>query len=360
MNSTLPKIQKARTGLILDNPFYGFLSLRLKIQESDITQTAATDGVHFFYNKGFIDSLRDKELEGLWAHEIMHIALMHNLRAGNRDNMRWNIACDYAINILLQHQFTLPKGGLLDSSYKSMSAEAIYAILPDGPSSSQKGKWGEVLPLPKGMEPGQAEADMKVALKQATATAKAMGKFPGNLMMLIDEITNPKLCWQDILRRFVSECAANEYSWARFNRRYVSQGMYLPGMHNHTLGDIVLAIDTSGSCVNDLGKFASEFSSILEEYQTTATILWIDAKVANVQVVNSTDLPLELIPMGGGGTSFTPAFEWVTEAGMQPTCLIYFTDLMGRFPKEHPTYPVLWVSTLGNMDVPFGEMIHLA
>lgn len=39
-----------------------------------------------------------------------------------------------------------------------------------------------------------------------------------------------------------------------------------------------------------------------------------------------------------------------------PTCLIYFTDLEGTFPKEEPDYPVLWIN-IGRTIIkpPFGE-----
>lgn len=44
-----------------------------------------------------------------------------------RDLDLWNMACDYAINLLLVNNgIKLPKDALFDQRYKNMSADAIY------------------------------------------------------------------------------------------------------------------------------------------------------------------------------------------------------------------------------------------
>ena len=53
--STL-RIQKARTSLILDHPFFGSLLFRLKGRECRSIQTMATDGVSLFYNPEFVET----------------------------------------------------------------------------------------------------------------------------------------------------------------------------------------------------------------------------------------------------------------------------------------------------------------
>ena len=42
------RIQKARTALLLDHPFFGSLLFRLKDRECRAIQTMATDGVSLF------------------------------------------------------------------------------------------------------------------------------------------------------------------------------------------------------------------------------------------------------------------------------------------------------------------------
>lgn len=61
---------------------------------------------------------------------------------------------------------------------------------------------------------------------------------------------------------------------------------------------------------------------------------------------------------GGGGTRFTPVFDWVAQQGSLPQSLIYFTDAEGVFPEHAPDYPVLWL-VKGRKEVPWGQRIQL-
>jgi len=51
------KIQAARTALILDQPFFGALALRLKTVEDPHCPTAYTDGQVLGYNPTFMEAL---------------------------------------------------------------------------------------------------------------------------------------------------------------------------------------------------------------------------------------------------------------------------------------------------------------
>src|SRR6266568_3278486 len=94
--------------------------------------TMATDGVSLFYNPEFVESLNAAELVGTLAHEVMHPALQHHTRRGDRNQARWNMACDYAINpMLLDAGLVLPKDVLIDNRFRGMSAERIYNLLEE-------------------------------------------------------------------------------------------------------------------------------------------------------------------------------------------------------------------------------------
>src|SRR6202167_2787306 len=124
------RIQKARTSLILDHPFFGSLLFRLKGQECRSVPTMATDGVSLFYNPDFVETLNAATLAGTLAHEVMHPALHNHVRRSGRDPKRWNIACDFAINpLLVDAGLSLPGGVLIDNRFRGMSAEQIYNLL---------------------------------------------------------------------------------------------------------------------------------------------------------------------------------------------------------------------------------------
>src|SRR5580693_4258072 len=124
------RVQKARTALVLDHPFFGSLLFRLKGRECRSIQTMATDGVSLFYNPDFVETLNAATLAGTLAHEVMHPALHHHVRRSGRDPKRWNVACDFAINpLLVDAGLSLPDGVLLDDRFRAMSAEQIYNLL---------------------------------------------------------------------------------------------------------------------------------------------------------------------------------------------------------------------------------------
>src|SRR5438270_2939817 len=121
------KLTKARTQLLLSQPFFGTLCVRLKTLPGPVP-TMATNGRVILYNPEFVEDLTLAELEATIAHEAMHCALGHHCRRGERDPRLWNEAADLAINpILVANGFTLPSGALLDSAFDNLSAEEIYA-----------------------------------------------------------------------------------------------------------------------------------------------------------------------------------------------------------------------------------------
>ena len=134
------KITKARAGLILDQPFFGALSLKLRVVEDQNCETAWTDGVSLGYSPEFIDGLSLEQTKGLISHEVMHCACAHQVRRGGRDHKKWNIAADYAINgILTGAGFVLPDGGLINSAFDDKSADEIYNLIPDPPPDQGDG-----------------------------------------------------------------------------------------------------------------------------------------------------------------------------------------------------------------------------
>jgi predicted metal-dependent peptidase len=157
--------------------------------------------------------------------------------------------------------------------------------------------------------------------------------------------------------------ARNDYSWTPPNRRYLSQGFYLPSLRSEELPEIVIAVDTSGSVTaEELAQFAAEISGILEAYDTTITVIYCDTGInGDPEIFTREDMPLKLNAKGGGGTDFRPPFAWVQKQGLTPACLIYLTDMAcSSFPFD-PGYPVLWakIGTWKSNPPPFGEVIEI-
>jgi predicted metal-dependent peptidase len=132
-------------------------------------------------------------------------------------------------------------------------------------------------------------------------------------------------------------------------------------MHSEELGDVVLAVDTSGSIDEKLlGMFAAEANAVLGAYDCSVTVLYHDTEVQKVQTWQSADGPLVLDPVGGGGTSHACVFDWLIHSGASPACVICLTDLQTEFPANRPAVPVLWAVPGANpIDPPFGRVVAL-
>jgi len=113
MSKAQEKINKAKVKILQKSPFFSYLSLYLKIEESkdeSLESIGVTPKGNCYYNAKWIESISDEELLGVMAHEILHLALLHLTRVGNRHRQGWNIATDLCINSMLQKEkFELPK-----------------------------------------------------------------------------------------------------------------------------------------------------------------------------------------------------------------------------------------------------------
>lgn len=368
----------ARAGLILDQPFFGQLALRLPLVPDDSVKTMQTNGDNIRYNPQFVDGLSPAELKGVLAHEVMHCACSHMHRRDQREPKRWNQAADYAINpILIESGMTLPADALNQPCYKDMSAEQIYAAMPEGndgggekpdphgnpddQSGNDPGGCGGVDDAPNDAahDPQQQEQEWKIATAQAAQAAKMMGKLPAGLARLVQEIIEPKVDWRAELRDFIERTARNDYNWNRPSRRFSHLGVCLPTLLSDQLPPIVVAIDTSGSINGPLlDAFMGEVESILATFHIGATIVYCDYAIAHVQEIEPGE-PIVPEPRGGGGTAFEPVFDWVNENKPDAAAILYFTDLYGSFPADSEI-PTLWASYgAAGHAAPFGRTIEV-
>ncbi len=365
----LEKIKKARIQLILEQPFFATLCMRIAFTPDNSIKTAITNGKIVQYNPSFIDELSVEELKGVIAHEIMHIIMLHHTRRNNRDKKLWNKACDYAINpMVVASNFSMPEGYLINPLYDNTSAEQIYCFLQqavnDGTHADDDAgndhSTGDVEDAPPDVSTQEIEAEVKQAVVQASMIAKRQGKLPDHIERLIDAILQPKIAWQDVLSRFLAEITRNDYSWKNPSNRYLSMGIYLPSLQNLEPGKIILIVDTSMSIDQDLiNQFATEVQDITNTFNLSLTVMYVDTKVRAVQEIEP-DTPIQLKPKGGGGTDFRPGFQYIDQQELHPKVVIYLTDGECKSLPSVPEYPVLWAQ-FGDYDFkpPFGEVLQV-
>jgi predicted metal-dependent peptidase len=370
MQDVTKRISKAKTALILEHPFIGSVALNMPMSIDNSVPTAATNGKRVLFNEEFCNGLSDEELKFLVAHECMHPMLEHNFRRGERDAYKWNQAADYVINKLLTDEGIgkMPEQGLLDDTIYNNgggTSDGIFNLLPDTPDDGQ-GNGGQGQPLDScedgqgsPAEVSQQQAEWKVKVAQAAQSAKMMGKMSAGLERLVDAILKPKVDWRDVLQRFVVKCRSDQRSWARPNRRFLSQGLYLPSVSGESLGEIAFAVDCSGSIDQDeINQFASEISTVWQDQRPTKVhVIYFDSEVSHYDEFGQDDEPV-VKPHGGGGTAFSPVFKYMMEHGIEPVACIFLTDLCCDDFGDAPDYPVLWVSTHDDK-APFGEVVMM-
>ena len=129
----------------------------------------------------------------------------------------------------------------------------------DAPASCDPSGTGEVMDAPAGSDDagaGQAPPDLSAeeqawdeAMHQALNLAKAQGKAPGAVEETVRDAHRSTLDWRSLLRRYMTDAAARDYSWSVPNRRFIDSGLYLPSIRSEGMGTLAVIIDTSGSVV---------------------------------------------------------------------------------------------------------------
>jgi predicted metal-dependent peptidase len=349
----------ARVGLLLKASFFGNLATRLKLVNADEwCATAATDGRNFYYNTRFIKMLRPKEVEFLFGHEVLHCVYDHFGRRGDRNPQLWNIADDFCVNAdLKKHhvgEFITSVPCLYDHKYDGMSAEEVYDILyekadkidindllnrmiddhMDG-DDEQDGSGGDGNEEGKGRpklskeERQQIKDEIKEAML-AAASASDAGNIPAGVKRLIQDLTEPKMNWRELLRMQLESTIKSDFTWMRASRKGWHMDAVMPGMKVDPMIDIAIAIDASGSIDESMLKdFLGEVQGIMDSFPAYRIhVITFDTDAYNPAQYDSDNLDdiCDYEVAGGGGTDFTCIFKYLKDNEIEPKRLVVFTD----------------------------------
>ena len=371
-------ITKYKQKLLLLEPFFGYLILKLKFIETESVKTMAVDGIHFWYSPSFIKKHTPLEILGVVVHELLHCVLMHPTRGAKHNREISNYAADYVVNdyIINKTTFVLPDCRLYDERFQNMTYDAVYKILIDEAQGKpkpdlvkQSEKMGKFEPAPTQVDPedtaGQSlEEYWKNNLQEAAEVIKQSGS---SLSPAIDELVKntvaPQLPWNRLLHRFCVRSIKTLSTWNVPHRRFVHQGLFLPSKANKGLQELIIAVDTSCSVtILQFEHMLAEINKILLKLKPVKlTLIHCDDKIAKVETYSVKDYPIKTSMAGRRYTAFKPVFDYVKEHNLRPNCLVYFSDLEGDTNFKPPSYPVLWINTAypNNMKPKFGKVIGL-
>lgn len=386
MNALDEKLSRAKALLILQNPFVASIvcGMKIEVDASLDPPTLATNGVYIKAHPAWIDAHTKGELQWALGHETFHNVLQHCIggRAAGRNLDKWNIAGDVVINCMLEgangpgmRLGQRPKNIIWDASPMlggksalelyalGKTTEGVYALLPDPPKNGGGkggGLWDRAEPFNgDAAQTAELEAKWKVKVAQAAASAKMCGMLSSELAQLVNDVLKPRVAWTDKMRQFFTKRAKVTRSYARPNRRFMSQDLYLPSKNGHVLGDVLVAVDLSGSVTpRELQEFVAELRAIKEDCQPSCVhVLYFTSQVVGYEKFERYE-ELDLHPNGTGGTAFSPIFRYAETHDIRPEACVVLTDLCCNDFGPPPDYPVMWAST-GQGSAPWGEVIML-
>ena len=392
------RIKKGHIALMKhpETALWGGVMMMGSTEVVDEAITAYTDGINKKYGRTFLQTIcpTQAEVNGLILHENLHIGLRHHLHGADmfrEDGEKANKAADYVVNDMITEiskkypeLVQLPRGGLYDPQYHNMSMREIYKLLkskkgggggggkPDKEGEKGSGSGGGEYEFDKhdfGKPMTQEEAkemDGKIdrAIREGALLA---GRLGIDLPRSVTDLLNPVIDWKKELADFVtSSCKGkDEYTWRKFNRRLISNDIYLPTVENETIGEVVVAIDTSGSIGQEqLNEFASELVSICDAVSPDAVrVLWWDTKVHGEQLFtdNYDQIGSMLKPLGGGGTRVSSVAEYINKKKINAECVLVFTDgFLESDVKWDISAPTLWMVTENrNWTPPTGKKVFM-
>jgi predicted metal-dependent peptidase len=378
----------ARVGMLLRASFFGNLATRLKLINADEwCATAATDGRNFYYNTRFIKMLRPKEVEFLFGHEVLHVVYDHFGRRGERDPLLSNVAADYCVNAdLKKHrvgEFITSVPCLYESKYEGMSYEEVYDDLyknaekidiskliekllddhmdgdEEGDGDSRDGKGGTKRPKLTAEEKAAIRDEIKEAMLSAAQTCDA-GNLPAGVKRIIQDLTEPKMNWRELIRQQIESTVKSDFTWLRTSRKGWDMDAVMPGMKTQEAIDICVMIDMSGSISERQGRdFISEVKGIMETFEDYRIhIGCFDTEVYNMQMYTADNLEdiADYKLAGGGGTDFDCFFDYFKKEEIEPKKLVVFTDGYPGGSWGDPNYcDTVWIIHGDkNPDPPFG------
>ncbi|MGQ9629176.1 MAG: vWA domain-containing protein [bacterium] len=347
--------------LLRQEYFYGALLQQMSKVYTDsvpLCEVTIKDRIYLQINPENFDRLKIGEQAALLKHLCLHVIEKHQLRQGDRDPERFNIASDISINQLIQN---LPEGNYLPEDFgmkPQLSAEEYYDALAelanesntpegdtqggeqaegsshqdeetdvqdegagDSPTRDSHESWG----ADDRAEEAVAEEAVRTAVEEAVDDARQHGHIPAEIQESVERILHSETNWLFMLKTLIATAYKHHkrYTVKREHKRFPDT----PGVKKYPLYNILVGLDTSGSISReDIELFAGEIDRLYRWRRAKITVAECDTQIHRVYEYKG---KLEEV-MGRGGTSFVPIFDLARE--MRPDAVIIFTDGWGDFP----------------------------
>lgn len=387
-------LRSCRSGLYRYFPYLDGAFAAVDYRESGQVRGIGTDGESFWFEPK--ELLRrfgtdPNQARRGYLHMLLHCLYLHMLREPGQREELWDVACDMAVEQMIHREgiagLEPPRDLVRESCFQIMeqrklrSAGKIYQELETGSFPWTEEELAKAFYFDDhGLWTAAAKRDRGLGLKRKWETIRSLagenGRGPGRRAGLgageeTEEITVlPKRSfdYRRFLRRFTVPGEEVELDTESFDYIFYSYGLERYGnlplvepleyKEVNRLQELVIAIDTSGSCSADtVERFLAHTYGILNQSENffrkmKVYLIQCDCCIQSVTVAHSEEEWREasrrITIQGRGGTDFTPVFRYIR--GLQEKkelrnlkALIYFTDGDGIYPSQKPEYETAFV-----------------
>lgn len=374
-----------RDQLSIKYPFFRGLLWNFAFQESDETSTAGTDGSTVYFCPAFVIKLFQDEpaaLEELLLHMLYHCLFLHLILDVPSDTQSgqqlWKQACDLAVHRLIhqekkEYRPAVIYQELLETQAKTSARSCqphteTFADTDISASADDHQFW--------------KKADKQTLLDQMQNIwnnsqgaggfglygSDGRGSAPGNKQEEILLREKHRYDFRRFLKRFAVHREELHTDTESFDyipyiyglKHYGNMPLieHLEYQEMNRMEELVIAIDTSGSCSADtVRRFMEETYGILSNHESffrkmNLYIIQCDSFIQDVMHVTCEDdwknYLKHLIIHGRGGTDFRPVFEYVEKLRHTGKLrnlkgLLYFTDGDGIYPEKPTDYQTAFI-----------------
>lgn len=382
-------LQYIRNKLYVEFRFLDVALSALTWQRDNSIQTFAVNGTHLCYSTEQLIRLFEnntKFLERAYLHSVFHCMFSHLWIRKNRNPAIWNIACDIAVEYNIDHldcdSLRRPISLLREQTYTKiinqyevLSAASAYRYLWELPDEKLQALQKEFYTdnhkyWPKEEKLTQTQTRLqsqwnKIA-KQSAMNMEQQGNVQGELSSNLEkewQIKRGKYSYKEFLKKFALLKEELHCNPDEFDLGYYVYGLsYFKNLpliepceskEMLSIREFVIVVDTSYSTNGVLVEnFLRETYNILTEQcyfgrQCNIHILQCDNQVqSDYEIHSAKELEQHLSSftiLGGGGTDFRPAFQYMNTLLEQKKLdnlqgVLYFTDGKGTYPQKKPKY----------------------
>lgn len=371
--------KKLRIDFLFHNPFLSVLAMSLPvIYDEDQVCAFKTDGRRVFVNAERLQTYGEPEIKYQFAHILMHVILKHPFRMKNREEDTWNLASDLVINLVLEKMKNVgkrPMDEAYDERYEGMIAEEVYALLQEdnteNPTENEESeKKLDLIPNPDTQE-GEEGDELDTLILQALNIARQQGLLQGSMGVEVDELLRPDVSLEEVLHEYLHQSLfEKESSYSRPNRKFIHQGLYLPGsVRPKESLHAIIAIDASISVsMEEYHTFLGTLREILENYyEHTLQVLPFDTEVKEELILHLTqfdslsDSDLH-IPKAEGGTDFDSVITYLEsrDVSNDQSLLIILSDGCFEMRKNNAMEKLFLITDKENLSKfdPFGKTVQ--